>query len=171
MRLIVISGPSGSGKSTIGLRVAQALEVPFIEGDAHHPASNVAKMARGEPLTRDDRRPWLHAIASEANALPADIVVMSCSALYREVRDILRRQTERHCTFFRLNVPQAVLEQRLNLRAGHFFKAGLLESQLAHLDAGTDVIEINGNQPIESVCSKIVRRVRESSATQWPTSE
>ncbi|GAA5857181.1 hypothetical protein JCM8547_009358 [Rhodosporidiobolus lusitaniae] len=60
--LIVVMGASGCGKSTIGLGIAQALGVPFVDGDDLHPASNVAKMSEGYPLTDEDRIPWLHKV-------------------------------------------------------------------------------------------------------------
>ncbi|MGI8514213.1 MAG: hypothetical protein ACR2NT_03555, partial [Acidimicrobiia bacterium] len=57
--LLVVMGVAGSGKSTIEELIASHLEVPFIDGDSLHPASNVAKMAAGNPLSDDDRWPWL----------------------------------------------------------------------------------------------------------------
>ena len=39
---------------------------PMIEGDDLHPAGNVEKMRRGEPLTDADRWPWLEALAQAA---------------------------------------------------------------------------------------------------------
>ncbi|GAA5978513.1 hypothetical protein JCM11641_007969 [Rhodosporidiobolus odoratus] len=62
--LIVVMGASGCGKSTVGLGIATALGVPFVDGDDLHPASNVAKMSAGHPLTDEDRVPWLHKVRS-----------------------------------------------------------------------------------------------------------
>ena len=61
---VVVMGVSGSGKSTIGRLLADALGWVFEDGDAFHPASNVAKMSAGTPLTDEDRWPWLRAIAA-----------------------------------------------------------------------------------------------------------
>jgi len=55
--LYVIMGVSGSGKTTIGTALARALDVPFVEGDQLHPRANVERMARGIPLTDEDRQP------------------------------------------------------------------------------------------------------------------
>ena len=52
-------GTSGCGKSTVGSALAAALDCPFVDGDDLHPASNVEKMSRGQPLNDDDREPWL----------------------------------------------------------------------------------------------------------------
>jgi gluconokinase len=61
---LVVMGVSGSGKSTIADRLAQCLNWTFEDGDRFHPASNVAKMSAGQPLTDEDRWPWLRAMCS-----------------------------------------------------------------------------------------------------------
>ena len=60
---LIVMGVSGSGKSTIAASLAARLGWTFEDGDRFHPASNVAKMAAGHPLTDEDRWPWLQAIA------------------------------------------------------------------------------------------------------------
>lgn len=50
---------SGSGKSTLAKNIADRLGFPFIDGDDHHPRSNIEKMSRGEALDDQDRLPWL----------------------------------------------------------------------------------------------------------------
>ena len=52
-------GVSGCGKTTVGTAVADILGIHFVDGDALHPASNVQKMASGQPLNDEDRAPWL----------------------------------------------------------------------------------------------------------------
>ncbi|GJN91711.1 hypothetical protein Rhopal_004734-T1 [Rhodotorula paludigena] len=64
--LIIVMGASGCGKSTVGLGIAQAYGVPFVDGDDLHPAANVAKMSAGNPLNDEDRIPWLHKIRETA---------------------------------------------------------------------------------------------------------
>lgn len=64
--LIIVMGPASCGKSTIGLSLSKALSIPFIDGDALHPKSNVAKMSVGTPLTDADRLPWLALIRATA---------------------------------------------------------------------------------------------------------
>ncbi|KAF8441518.1 hypothetical protein L210DRAFT_3664254, partial [Boletus edulis BED1] len=65
-RIIVVMGVSGTGKSTLGRALSRATHMPFIDGDDLHPATNVAKMARGEPLGDGDRLPWLETIRRTA---------------------------------------------------------------------------------------------------------
>src|ERR1044072_7397520 len=83
---------AGVGKTLVGAQLAAALGVPFLEGDQVHPAANVEKMAHGIPLTDEDRLPWLAAIATRIVAAKraATGIVVSCSALKRSYRDILR---------------------------------------------------------------------------------
>ena len=81
--VLVIMGVSGSGKSTVAGLVAGRLGWDLAEGDDLHPASNVAKMQAGEPLTDEDRWPWLETIAEWIRAHTQDGTpgVITCSAL------------------------------------------------------------------------------------------
>ena len=82
-------GVAGAGKTAVGRRVAEVLELTFIEGDDFHPQSNVQKMAGGTPLTDEDRVPWIEALAQGINARqPKRDAVVACSALRRFVRDL-----------------------------------------------------------------------------------
>src|SRR6266704_6851720 len=87
---LVVMGVSGSGKSTIADNLAERLGWTFEDGDRFHPASNVAKMSAGHPLTDEDRWPWLQAIADEIDRLAAagERAVIACSALKRVYRDV-----------------------------------------------------------------------------------
>ncbi len=88
---LIVMGVSGSGKSTIGKQLAARLGWAYEDGDRFHPAGNVAKMSAGQPLTDEDRWPWLKAIADEIDRLCAagERAVVACSALRRIYRDIL----------------------------------------------------------------------------------
>src|SRR5512147_2074043 len=93
--IYVVMGVAGSGKSLIGSAFARALGVEFVEGDDHHPAENVARMAAGIALTDEDRVGWLRSIAGrirEAKAAGVGLVV-ACSALKRQYRDFLRAES------------------------------------------------------------------------------
>ena len=61
---IVLTGVSGSGKTTVGKALARDLGWRFYEGDEFHSTANIEKMRRGEPLTDDDRTPWLEKLRS-----------------------------------------------------------------------------------------------------------
>ena len=129
-------GVSGSGKTTIGARLARELDLEFVEGDDLHPPENLKRMAAGTPLTDDDRRGWLLAIGvrlREAKRAGRGLVV-SCSALKRSYRDLLRSIVEADVRFVYLAGNRALFAERLAQRRGHFMPPSLLESQLSILE-------------------------------------
>src|SRR5258705_5373164 len=129
-------GVSGSGKSLIGAQFARALGVEFVEGDTFHPPENVKRMTAGVPLTDDDRRGWLTAIAARLRqARHAETgLVVSCSALKRAYRDLLRSAGDVAARFVYLAGDRALIAERLADRRGHFMPPTLLESQFAILE-------------------------------------
>jgi gluconokinase len=134
MRRFVVMGVSGSGKSVIGALLAQALGAEFVEGDEYHSPENVARMSAGLPLTDEQRRAWLAALAARLDAARVGPgIVVSCSALKRAYRDVLRGGTG-DVRFVYLEGDRALLEQRLAGRRGHFMPSSLLDSQLATLE-------------------------------------
>nr|WP_217499065.1 gluconokinase [Leifsonia sp. C5G2] len=126
-------GVSGSGKSTVGEQVAELLGVPFVDGDALHPAANVAKMASGVPLTDDDRIPWLRAVGRALAETSPEGAVVACSALKRSYRDLIRSEAP-DALFAELDGGRALLADRMAARPGHFMPVSLLDSQLATLE-------------------------------------
>ena len=131
--VVVIMGVSGSGKSTVGRLLADALGVVYIEGDELHPPRNVQLMASGTPLTDDDRRGWLQAIAARLTLAHGVGAVVTCSALKRAYRDVLRAAAPGLRLVF-LHGDQALLERRMRERQGHYMPPTLLPSQLAALE-------------------------------------
>ena len=132
---VCLIGVSGAGKTAVGSRLAQALGTAFLEGDDLHSPDNVRKMAQGVPLSDDDRRGWLAAIAAqlaEARRTGAGLVV-ACSALKRAYRDVLRG-ADPGLQFVHLTGDSALIAQRMARRVGHYMPAALLDSQLATLE-------------------------------------
>src|SRR5688500_14872447 len=128
-------GVSGSGKSLIGASLARELGVDYVEGDEYHPAENVRRMSSGVPLTDEDRAGWLRALAArigEARAAGSGLVV-TCSALKRSYRDVLRAQAD-DLQFVFLRGPRALIADGLTSRRGHFMPPSLLDSQFATLE-------------------------------------
>jgi gluconokinase len=123
----VVMGVSGCGKSSIGAALGKALNIPFYDGDDYHSAENVQKMQSGQPLTDADRQSWLetlNTLISEQDAL-----VVACSALKPEYRDILR-QGEQDIRFIYLKGDFATIWSRHEKREGHYFNgSAMLESQ------------------------------------------
>ncbi|RUM07250.1 gluconokinase [Rhizobium chutanense] len=136
---IIVMGVSGCGKSSVGEKLAGALHLAFIEGDALHPAANVEKMSKGIPLTDEDRMPWLDRIGEDMQASleKGEGIIVSCSALKRIYRDRLRAAVGGNLFFVYLEGSKALLTQRMGERKGHFMPVSLLESQLATLEVPT----------------------------------
>ncbi len=134
--LYVIMGVCGSGKSLIGAMLAGALDIEFVEGDDLHPPDNVKRMAAGIPLTDDNRRGWLMRIADRLrDAQHAKVgLVVSCSALKRIYRDLLRSVGAAGLRFVYLAGTRELLAERLAQRPRHFMPPSLLDSQLAILE-------------------------------------
>jgi len=132
---IVVMGVAGSGKSTLAVLLAERLGCEMAEADAFHSKANIAKMAAGIPLTDEDRAPWLRDleawIAERERAAKAAVV--TCSALKRIYRDVLRAASPR-LVFLHLTGPREVIAQRMQQRPDHFMPVSLLDSQLSALE-------------------------------------
>ena len=160
---VVVMGVSATGKTTVGEQLAEELGCEFIEGDSLHPRRNIEKMERGIPLTDEDRWPWLQAIAElvAVRDLEGTSTVVTCSALKRKYRDILRDAAP---TFFvHLDAPFEVLQARMQQRTKHFMPTSLLRSQVDTLEelgddeAGT-VVDVS--PPFDEVVEEAVNAVR-----------
>ncbi|AVH24187.1 gluconokinase [Nocardia cyriacigeorgica] len=158
--VLVVMGVSGSGKSTVARLLAEKLGWDMLEGDDLHPEANVAKMASGTPLTDDDRWPWLRSIASwiDTRQSARRPGIVTCSALKRSYRDVLRRDG---VIFVHLSGNTEQIRDRIGHRAGHFMPASLLQSQVDTLeplepDENGIVVEI-GRPPEEEVAEVIAQ--------------
>ncbi len=133
MLRVVLMGVSGCGKSSVGAALSARLSVPYVDGDDLHPAENVAKMARGEPLTDADRWPWLDRVAGVlADRAP---VIVGCSALKRGYRDRIRAGAGGPVRFVHLAGSRDLIAGRMAQRTGHYMPLSLLDSQFAALEA------------------------------------
>jgi gluconokinase len=131
--LLVVMGVTGSGKSTVGAALALRLRVPFADADDFHGEANVAKMSAGIPLDDADRLPWLRSVGSWLAEHAATGGVMSCSALKRGYRDILRDPAPT-VIFVHLDGDAEVIRRRVANRPGHFMPVSLVNSQLDTLE-------------------------------------
>lgn len=131
--LVVVMGVSGSGKSVVGAALAQRLGVPFEDGDDLHPAANIAKMMAGHPLDDGDRRPWLVAIGAWLADHAEDGGLVSCSALKRSYRDLIRSEAP-DVVFVHLVGDRELIRRRQASRPGHFMPAALMDSQFRTLE-------------------------------------
>lgn len=131
--VLVVMGVSGTGKSTVAGLLAGQLGWDLEEGDDLHPEANVAKMASGQPLTDEDRWPWLDKVAAwiQAHVQAGRPGVVTCSALRKAYRDRLRGPG---VTFVHLEGSKEIIAARMSKRLDHFMPTSLLDSQLATLE-------------------------------------
>jgi len=133
--VIVVMGVSGVGKTTVARLLAHRLGLPYAEADDFHPAANIAKMSAGIPLDDQDREPWLRALGAwlgeRAGAGTGGVV--TCSALKRSYRDILRDACP-EAFFLHLTGSHELVGDRIAHRTGHFMPPSLLDSQYATLE-------------------------------------
>jgi gluconokinase len=132
---LIVMGVASSGKSTIAKKLAERLGWTFEDGDDFHPEANVAKMSAGQPLTDDDRWPWLQAIADEIDKVSSagGQVVVACSALKRAYRDVLVHGRSDIGIVY-LDGSRELIGERMAKRKGHFMPPGLLDSQFNTLE-------------------------------------
>ncbi|HMQ02879.1 MAG TPA: gluconokinase [Pyrinomonadaceae bacterium] len=138
MRLIIM-GVSGSGKTTVGRRLSEALGYEFVDADDLHSPENIRKMTAGEPLTDEDRMPWLLKLREVIRA--RENIVMACSALKKSYRDVLADQNDPQ--FIYLRGTREMIEQRLSARPGHFMKASMLDSQFDILEEPDNALALD----------------------------
>ena len=150
MGAAVVMGVTSCGKTTLGEALAKALHVKFIEGDKLHPPANITKMSSGQPLTDDDRWPWLTKVGEQLQG--TDGVIASCSSLKRAYRDLIRAEAKRPVMFIHLHGPRELLGERIAARKNHFMPPTLLDSQLATLEmpgAGENFITVPIALPVD----------------------
>lgn len=134
-RHLVVMGVSGSGKTTVAKLLAERLHRPFAEADDFHPRANIDKMAAGHALTDADRQPWLRRLRDwlSAQTDAGHSTVVTCSALRRRYRDLLR-QARGRLFFVHLSGSPDLIAERLRRRGGHFMPPALLPSQFDALE-------------------------------------
>lgn len=133
--VVVVMGVASSGKTSLGERLAKRLGWPFRDADSFHPPDNVAKMAGGTPLTDDDRKPWLAAIAAWIDDLRAKGAhgIVTCSALKRAYREVIVGERPDVALVY-LKGSRELIGRRMAARQHHFMPPALLNSQFATLE-------------------------------------
>ncbi|MHA7228012.1 gluconokinase [Vibrio campbellii] len=154
---VVVMGVCASGKTTIGEHLAKKLGRKFIDGDDLHPRANIQKMASGQPLNDDDRKPWLERIRDAAYSLESknEHGIIVCSALKKIYRDQIREGNE-NVTFLFLDGSIELILERMRARQGHFMKENMVNSQFETLERPEDeprTIFVSIDATIEDVVS------------------
>ncbi|KAI9816396.1 MAG: hypothetical protein M1832_005063 [Thelocarpon impressellum] len=159
----IITGPAGCGKTTVAKHLADNLNLPYVEGDEFHTQSNIKKMAAGIPLTDSDRWDWLVVLRQNAverlTSAGSSGVVLTCSALKRKYRDVIRiaayndHDVEVHFVYLRAD--EGVLMQRVKARQGHYMKDSMVHSQFKSLEEPyedeTDCLELDVSGSVSAV--------------------
>jgi carbohydrate kinase (thermoresistant glucokinase family) len=157
-------GVSSSGKTSVGKAVAERLGAAFLDGDDYHPASNVAKMSAGTPLTDADRWPWLENLAKALHAA-ADkdgMAVGACSALRRSYRDFLIEKAGEPILFIFLEGSRELIASRIARRKHHFMPPSLLDSQFATLEvpaADENVLTVGIEDAVEVTADNVLKQL------------
>lgn len=160
--VVIIMGVSGCGKSTVGRAFADKSGFAFFDADDFHPARNIEKMKSGEPLTDEDRQPWLQALVDllDQQCLAGENIILACSALKNQYRDILSSGAASPRYVF-LEGSASLIEARLRRREGHFMPGSLLKSQFEALEVPEEAERVSIDQPVDAIVSEISRRL-------WP---
>lgn len=119
-------------------------------------------MQNGIPLTDADRWDWLTALREESTrqiGAGASGVVLTCSALKRKYRDVIRVAAYYHqhllIHFIYLDASEEVLLERVRRRQGHYMGADMVQSQFDILERPSpdeiDVISVDVSRSIEEV--------------------
>lgn len=160
---IVLMGVAGCGKSAVGAALATRLGATYLDGDDLHPPQNIAKMSRGEPLTDDDRWPWLTHVGRML-AKPEGTLILGCSALKRRYRDHIRLRAGAPVVFVHLSGSKALIAARMGARAGHFMPTSLIDSQFAALEppgADEEAITVDIEAPLDTLVNMIAAKLEE----------
>lgn len=159
--IAIIMGVSGSGKTTIGEALARELGWRFLDADDYHPPENVAKMAAGQALDDEDRKPWLEKLNVELWKFDArdESVVLACSALKERYR---RRLTDgiKRVEWVYLKGDFELIHSRLAQRRHRYMPAALLESQFAALEPPQHAIAVDVSADVPGCVAAIAARLR-----------
>ena len=154
--IVVVMGVSSVGKTTVAKGISTVTGWEFAEGDAFHPQANIDKMHAGQPLTDEDRWPWLALIRDwmAEQIATGDQAVVTCSALKESYRDLLR-EAGPEVRFLHLVADESLIGDRMAHREGHFMPTSLLHTQYEaleplterELDLGSVVVSVAGTPP------------------------
>ncbi|MHA6670387.1 gluconokinase [Homoserinimonas sp. A447] len=168
---IMVMGVQGAGKSTIGTMLAERLGVGFVDGDRLHSEENIARMAAGTALTDAERLPWLQEVGKVLQAGADTGIVVVCSALKRDYRDLIREFVP---NLFVVDPegPMSLVAERISARQHEYMPPELLQSQydtLEPLQADEAGIPVDIRRTPDELIDDIVEAVQAHQAAGGPT--
>jgi gluconokinase len=130
-------------------------------------------MSKGIPLTDADRWDWLTRLREESLtklSSGSQGVVVTCSALKRKYRDVIRvapyYSHDVLVHFVYLHAPEAVLLARVQARHGHYMGANMVHSQFDALEEPgaeeTDVISVDVSGKVDEVEAAALAKVHQA---------
>jgi gluconokinase len=161
----LVMGVSGSGKTSVASALAEATGGAWLDADDYHPRRNIERMSQGQPLSDEDRWPWLAAVAEAASRLRKTArgpVFVACSALKARYRHLLRERLPGLRTLY-LEGDEALIFDRMSRRDNHYMGAGMLHSQFLDLEppqAEADVFAVDVRADRAAVVGEALRCVR-----------
>lgn len=175
----VITGPAGCGKTSVAEYLHQTFKLPYLEGDTFHTPTNVEKMANGHPLNDEDRWDWLILLREQAltSLSSSQGVLLTCSALKRKYRDVLRIATYHNPAilvhFIFLSASEAALMDRVRARQNHYMKDYMVKSQFESLETPqvdeADVLSVDAggtSEEVQKLAVEVVRRALKADGMQ-----
>ena len=122
-------------------------------------------MSKGQPLTDDDRWPWLEIFGKEL-ASRNGLVVGGCSALKRSYREFITISAGEPVMFIYLEGSRELIASRMSARKGHFMPTSLLDSQFEALEVPApdeNAISVNIDADCDSIVASIQAAISERS--------
>lgn len=161
VHIVIVTGVAGSGKTTVGQALAARLGWRFHDADDLHSPESIERMRRNLPLDDELRQPWLARVRGvlEDAAEQRTGTVIACSALRESYRRKLSDGID-GVMFVLLEGDAGLLRERLDRREGHFAGSGLLDSQLAALEAPSAGLTVDLSLPIDAIVEHIIARIR-----------
>ena len=154
-------GVSGCGKTTLGQAIAKELDYNFLEGDKFHSKENKQKMKKGTPLTDKDRIPWLKKINQALYKNKGGKIVLACSALKKNYRNLLQEQfAPETILWIYLRNEYSILKARMENR-NHFMPVTLLKSQLKELETPKKALTMNSSLSINKMIHQLKLHLNE----------
>jgi gluconokinase len=153
--VVILMGVTGVGKTTVGQALAAGLHWRFADADDYHSMANIAKMHAGEPLSEQDRAPWLAALHRAISDWLAagDHVVLACSALKEAYRRQLLIGSEVKLVY--LSASYDLIAARVAARRGHYMNPSLLRSQFETLELPLGVMTVDAGLPVAQIVSAV----------------